>query len=128
MPSESRALYTLVDPISPPPKPGHLSGDLNAGAGFWWRRRVPPPGPNGLLQRAFIAIAGLLRHPEYRGFGVAVKGRRKASRYRVLCVPKNWAIAANRKPPAPTAKSQNGMPPLSRVSQAPAVAKAAPHR
>ena len=26
--------------------------------GFWWRRRVPPPGPNGLLRRQFISIAG----------------------------------------------------------------------
>ena len=25
--------------------------------GSWWRRRVPPPGPNGLLHRPFIAIA-----------------------------------------------------------------------
>jgi len=24
--------------------------------GMWWRRRVPPPGPNGLLQLSFIAI------------------------------------------------------------------------
>ena len=27
--------------------------------GLWWRRRVPPPGPMGLLRRPFIAIAGL---------------------------------------------------------------------
>ena len=26
--------------------------------GLWWRRRVPPPGPIGLLRRSFIAIAG----------------------------------------------------------------------
>src|SRR5437588_1526084 len=26
--------------------------------GLWWRRRVPPPGPNGLLRRPFISIAG----------------------------------------------------------------------
>jgi len=25
---------------------------------LWWRRRVPPPGPNGLLRRPFISIAG----------------------------------------------------------------------
>ena len=32
--------------------------------GFWWRRRVPPPGPMGLLHRPFIAIAarGSIRH------------------------------------------------------------------
>jgi hypothetical protein len=35
-------------------------------AGLGWSRRVLPPGPNGLLQRPFIAIAGLRRHPEYR--------------------------------------------------------------
>ncbi|CDX59431.1 hypothetical protein MPL3365_30631 [Mesorhizobium plurifarium] len=27
-------------------------------SGFWWRRRVPPPGPNGLFHRLFIAIVG----------------------------------------------------------------------
>ena len=27
-------------------------------SGLWWRRRVPPPGPNGLLHRPFIAIVG----------------------------------------------------------------------
>src|SRR6266849_10557034 len=27
----------------------------------WWRRRVLPPGPIGLLRRPFIAIAGLRR-------------------------------------------------------------------
>ena len=32
----------------------------------WWSRRVLPPGPKGLLQRPFITIAGLRRHPEYR--------------------------------------------------------------
>src|SRR5947208_14584578 len=26
--------------------------------GLWWRRRVLPPGPNGLLRRPFISIAG----------------------------------------------------------------------
>ena len=26
--------------------------------GLWWRRRVLPPGPNGLLRRQFISIAG----------------------------------------------------------------------
>ena len=26
--------------------------------GSWWRRRVPPPGPIGLLRSPFIAIAG----------------------------------------------------------------------
>ncbi|EBU8131971.1 hypothetical protein BZU93_26335 [Salmonella enterica subsp. enterica] len=28
----------------------------SAREGSWWRRRVPPPGPNGLLHRPFIAI------------------------------------------------------------------------
>src|SRR6516162_4545707 len=32
----------------------------------WWSRRVPPPGPKGLLRRPFIAIAGLRRHPKYK--------------------------------------------------------------
>src|SRR6476619_3991281 len=55
---QKRALYTLVDPISPPPKP--------VLAGLWWRRRVLPPGPIGLLRRPFIAISGLRRHHEYK--------------------------------------------------------------
>jgi hypothetical protein len=29
----------------------------------WWRRRVLPPGPIGLLRRPFIAIAGLRQLP-----------------------------------------------------------------
>jgi len=33
--------------------------------GLWWRRRVPPPGPNGLLRCSFIAISGLRRRTEY---------------------------------------------------------------
>src|SRR3569833_2239562 len=43
-------LYALVDPISPPVAP------LAAGR-RWWRRRVLPPGPMGLLRWPFIAIA-----------------------------------------------------------------------
>src|SRR5512147_2680658 len=35
-------------------------------ASEWWRRRVPPPGPNGLLRRLFIAIVGLHRQTLYR--------------------------------------------------------------
>jgi hypothetical protein len=35
---------------------------------FWWRRRVPPPGPIGLLHRSFIAIAGVSQHDAYRRF------------------------------------------------------------
>src|SRR5690606_5638873 len=45
------ALYTLVDPVSPPPQPALRHG-------LWWRCRVPPPGPMGLLRQPFIAIAG----------------------------------------------------------------------
>jgi len=47
-------LYTPVDPISPPPKPT-VSGGLGG------RRRVPPPGPGGLLRCPFIAIVSLRR-------------------------------------------------------------------
>jgi hypothetical protein len=35
-------------------------------APVWWRRRVLPPGPKGLLRRPFIAISGLRRHPQYK--------------------------------------------------------------
>ena len=44
-----------------------------------WRRRVLPPGPIGLLRRPFIAIAGLRRHPEYRGSRAGKKGPGRAS-------------------------------------------------
>src|ERR1700722_625087 len=32
----------------------------------WWSRRVPPPGPKGLLRRPFIAISGLRQPLRYR--------------------------------------------------------------
>ena len=34
--------------------------------GLGWRRRVPPPGPNGLLRWPFIVISVLRRQNEYR--------------------------------------------------------------
>ncbi len=34
--------------------------------GIWWRRRVLPPGPNGLLRRPFIAIAEQVQPQQYR--------------------------------------------------------------
>src|SRR5690606_2494904 len=43
-------LYALVDPVSPPWAPP-------AAEWRWWRRRVLPPGPMGLLRWPFIAIA-----------------------------------------------------------------------
>src|SRR6516225_11950138 len=41
----------------------------------WWRRRVLPPGPIGLLRRPFIAIAGLRRPAEYKLQTAGLKGR-----------------------------------------------------
>src|ERR1700733_13664272 len=35
-----------------------LSAVYPPSSDLWWRRRVLPPGPNGLLRRPFIAIAG----------------------------------------------------------------------
>ena len=35
---------------------GRETGDL------WWRRRVPPPGPQCLFHRPFIAIVGFPTH------------------------------------------------------------------
>ncbi len=49
--------------------------------GFWWRRRVPPPGPNGLFRHPFIAIAGLLRQNEYRH---PAGWRKEASRTKLI--------------------------------------------
>src|SRR3974390_2716194 len=44
----------------------------------WWRRRVLPPGPMGLLRWPFIAIAGLRRLLEYRCKAIAGKVRGEA--------------------------------------------------
>ncbi len=45
-------------------------------AGLGWRRRVLPPGPKGLLRRAFIAIAGLRRR-----LNISASKRRKKGRF-----------------------------------------------
>ena len=53
------------------------------GAGFWWRRRVPPPGPMGLLHRPFIAISGRNRQSQYRCDGAQMEeDTRRRDRYR----------------------------------------------
>ncbi len=69
MPSESIAFTTRVEPVSPPwsrrlpdspylaPPPLAGEGRVEAG-GNWWRRRVPPPGPQRLFRKPFIAIVG----------------------------------------------------------------------
>ncbi len=31
----------------------------------WWRRRVPPPGPQRLFRKAFSTVVGQARHPQY---------------------------------------------------------------
>ena len=50
MPSEKPIFTPLSILFRPHQKPVGPTG-------FWWRRRVPPPGPIGLLHRSFIAIA-----------------------------------------------------------------------
>ena len=52
MPSKKTIFTPLSILFRPHQKPAFET------AGFWWRRRVPPPGPIGLLHRSFIAIAG----------------------------------------------------------------------
>ncbi|EJT04857.1 hypothetical protein RCCGE510_12016 [Rhizobium sp. CCGE 510] len=52
MPSKKTIFTPLSILFRPHQKPAFEA------AGFWWRRRVPPPGPIGLLHRSFIAIAG----------------------------------------------------------------------
>src|SRR5215467_6533479 len=64
---QKHALYALVDPVSPPPKPVR--------AGLGWRRRVLPPGPKGLLRRPFIAIAGLRRRSQYKRVRLLAEAR-----------------------------------------------------
>jgi hypothetical protein len=77
---QKRALYALVDPVSPPPQP-----DLRVG--LRWRRRVLPPGPKGLLRRPFIAIAGLRQPPQYRRGRRANKGPAGTPHRDATCQP-----------------------------------------
>jgi hypothetical protein len=80
---QKRALYALVDPISPPirhQKSGNryqdfffLMPDPSLLIPGWWRRRVLPPGPKGLFRRPFIAIAGICRPAEYSAICAAKK-------------------------------------------------------
>lgn len=44
----------------------------------WWRRRVLPPGPNGLLRRPFITIAG---KPAGANIGGNERGRKSVGRF-----------------------------------------------
>ena len=62
MPSKS-APFT---PSSILVRPHQMPPQIVRPSGMWWRRRVLPPGPIGLLRRPFIAIAGRIRHPQYR--------------------------------------------------------------
>jgi hypothetical protein len=61
MPGESVAFTTRVEPVSPP---GAAAGirfvaiGIAKDGGKWWRRRVPPPGPQRLFRKPFIAIVG----------------------------------------------------------------------
>src|SRR5215216_6971945 len=58
MPSKSAPFTPSSILFRPRRSPGH--------PGLWWRRRVPPPGPIGLLRRPFIAIAGLRQPLQYK--------------------------------------------------------------
>ena len=51
MPGKNSVFITRVDPISPP-------NQMPESRISWWRRRVPPPGPQRLFHKAFIAIVG----------------------------------------------------------------------
>ena len=64
---------------------------------LWWRRRVLPPGPMGLLRRPFIAIAGRIRHPQYRAVRALKKSSRlpRPQRLRHGVGKKRWCIHDN---------------------------------
>jgi len=57
----------------------HQGNRLISGRRSWWRRRVLPPGPNGLLRRPFIAVSGSRRLEQYNDAGGANKGRRRCA-------------------------------------------------
>ena len=50
MPGQSPIFTPSSILFRPHQQPRHLR------CGSWWRRRVPPPGPNGLLHRQFMPI------------------------------------------------------------------------
>jgi len=63
MPGKNHVFTTRVDPDSPPLTfPHRQTTDEKWN---WWRRRVPPPGPQRLFHMTFIAIAGC-----YPAFGI----------------------------------------------------------
>jgi hypothetical protein len=64
--AKARPLHPRRSYFAPAKGPDHPS--------LWWRRRVPPPGPKGLLRRPFIAIAGSRRHTQYRAEWLTKKG------------------------------------------------------
>jgi hypothetical protein len=71
--------------------------DLRFPSPEWWSRRVPPPGPKGLLRRPFIAIAGLRQRSQYsarRGGekGAAPRGERLLERRPIGTPPVRAAV------------------------------------
>ena len=110
---QKHTLYALVDPISPPSQAAAII------CGLWWRRRVPPPGPMGLLRWPFIAIAGLAvgkvniggRRKEEKGMDYALQwpffannhksdpnAQAVPRRYGILTVGQLWTAASQHLP------------------------------
>ena len=98
-PEQSCRLQLLHGPISAEPyrtktRPLHprrswfapaeaRSGNIRTHlGGLGWRRRALPPGPNGLLRRSFIVIAGKAGTPNIGPKGAEKRGPRKGSRRR----------------------------------------------
>ena len=76
MPSESKALYTLVDPSSPPyvlRRAAPLGSRPHGAAGNMVEAPGTAPGSEWLITTAFIAIAGRIRPPVYRLSGTQCK-------------------------------------------------------
>jgi hypothetical protein len=71
MPSESYIFTTRVDPVSPPQglPPKQCRWEV------WWRRRVPPPGPQRLFHAPFIAIVGKPTLSTIGSWGQKKRGR-----------------------------------------------------
>lgn len=75
MPSESKALYTLVDPSSPPyfAPCGQLPFGASQGAEEMVEAPGTAPGSERLITTAFIAIAGRIRQQEYKPNWLEIK-------------------------------------------------------
>ncbi len=101
MPSESKALYTFVDPISPPSDARAVWQRMRAFASHGHVVEAPgtAPGSDRLITTAFIAIAGRIRLPQYKGGSDEKKGCRGGGMWAEAApMLMNWRVPRGQSP------------------------------